>query len=270
MLISFFTISIIVSTTVDIKGYCYYISNQDYYYYFAEEEYAEGKIAVSLDNSTVTLFSRSSSFGWNQYGSSVLSDDGYYVFEDIDIGQDPGDLCANSDWFMICFDASNHLPQGWSYPAIQYRFSHNTVRPDGTPDEGSIRVDCVLFDTDYVVYNGSSVNVFEAQGHWVTESDGTMFSVSHGEGYGTCPIEQNTISIGSCLVGHWHNGVGLTRWSDEDDYARYVFWPTEDESGDIIVWCYTYWTMPWPSYAMHRIGTEPKLYLVSDYVYFHP
>jgi hypothetical protein len=84
---------------VDIIGYAYYQDYNEPYWYFFDADSAEGCQAYPVDGAIVTLYKRNSSAGWDQYGSTTLTDDGYYIFEDIDTGHDAGDLCTNSAWF---------------------------------------------------------------------------------------------------------------------------------------------------------------------------
>ncbi len=92
-------------------------------------------------------------------------------------------------------------------------------------------------------------------------------STVYGSGTGTCSIGQDTISVGSCLVAHWHNSIGFQRWNDKDAYAEYVQWPFNTSSAESIAWGYLYWTLPWPGWAMHTIGEGTSVYIVGDFVF---
>lgn len=130
ILLSVGCLAFCIGDVVDIKGYFYYISDDVYWYHFSTDS-AEARFSVPVDSGKVSLYKRNDSSGWDQYGSSVYSDQGYYVFEDIDTGSDSSDLCTNSNWFRIEFDATGHLPVGWDNPRVQDRFSTNSVRPAG-------------------------------------------------------------------------------------------------------------------------------------------
>lgn len=256
------------AVVVDIMGYVYYQNYADTFFYNGDSS-ATACVALPIDGGEVTLYKRNSSSGWDQYGSTILSDDGLYVFEDIDVGRDAGDLCTHSDWFKVFVDARDSLPSGWAYPVTLIRFSHNEVRPNGIPDEGTIRVDFVFESSAWYVYDGSSLDVDMLTGHWVSENDSTAFSLEHGNGEASCPISENSIEIGSCLRGHWSNAECFDAWETEDEYSEYVFWPINGDEGDALGWYYTYWTEPWPSFAKH-VNTNNDVLIVIDYVYLQP
>lgn len=259
---------------VDIKGYVYY---QDY-----DSPYPPDSIycrmAFPVNDADVTLFkrTRSSASGWEMFSTDSTNSDGYYVFENIDIGDGIGDLCTYSEWFRVEVDASARgcLPSGWSYADILDRFSHNETRPYGIPDSEDIRVDFVFEGSDYTVYSGNQVTIDKIEGHFVAEDDNDiLFAPSNNTYDATCPIGSNEIEGGGCLWGHWFNTAGDTAWSDIDAYSEYIFsyrfngGYEEMEIAD----CYTYWTLPWPSWAAHYKTSSPSnRFICRDFVYLQP
>jgi len=256
---------------VDIIGYVYYQDFNETYYYEYGDSIAPGCVALPVNDADVSLYKRNSSSGWDLYGSTVLTDDGYYVFDDIDVGRDSGDLCTNSHWFKVLVDATEEgcLPEDWAYPMRLTRFSHNALRPSGIPDAGAIRVDFVFESSCWYVYTGSSLDVDELTGHWVTEDATETFSLEQGNGEATCPFNDNTVDVGSCLHGHLHNTFCFDDWEEEDDYSEYIFWPLNGDEGDALGWFYTYWTEPWPVFAKHY-DINNNVFIVVDIVYLQP
>jgi hypothetical protein len=160
------------------------------------------------------------------------------------------------------------LPYDWNYYEEISRFSHNEPRPNGIPDAGSIRVDFIFESAQWDPYNGSSLQPDLMKGHWVSEDDyGITYSLQQGLGEATCPIGSNPTTTGSCLFGHWSNAPCLDEWADEDDYCEYVYWPKNGDSGDALGWFWTYWTDPWPSWAMHCHQSDGELFILVDFVY---
>lgn len=258
---------------VDIKGYVYY---QDYDSLYPPD--TSCCLAFPIDSAVVTLYKRTDSSGWETFGSTVnTNSNGYYVLENIDIGDGSDDLCTYSDWFRVEVDASASgcLPSGWSHYDTLDRFSHNETRPDGIPDAGDIRVDFVFEGSDYTVYSGSSVGLAELMGHFVAEDDQSVFFATSNRAKfnATCPFERNEIESGSCLWGHFTNTAGFTAWSDEDSYSEYIF--SYEFEGDSVytefAWSYTYWTLPWPIWATHYHRLQPfSKFICRDFVYLQP
>lgn len=242
-------------------------TNHNWFHF--DDDSTLGCLAFPMDDATVILYKRNSSDAWDQYGSSILTDEGFFIFENVDTGRDPGDLCTNSNWFMVEVDASEHgLPGSWSYPEDLFRFSHNQPRPIGIPEAGCIRVDFVFEACEWHPYDGSSQQPDAVRGHWVSEDDnGNTFSLSFGSGEGTCPIDSNAISVGNCFMGHWNNVPCLDEWAAEDDYCEYVFWPVGGDVTDAFGWFWTYWTAPWPNWAMHCHRPDGDLFVLVDYVF---
>jgi len=252
--------------TVDIKGYVYYQDYNEPYTYEYDSESEPGYVAYPIDDAYVTLYKRTSSDTWVQYGSTIQTDEGYYVFEDIDVGRDASDLCTNSNWFRIRINADGCLPDKWQYMVEMVRFSNNAVRPSGITDAGSIRVDCVFEACFWDEYDGSSLQADALQGHWVAVDNGTAFSLERSNGELSCPIDQNVIPIQMCFLGH----VGVddtvfSLWEDEEDYMELVVWPNEEDESEAFGWFYAYWSDDWPSYAFHE-SQVLKQYIVVDFI----
>jgi len=259
--------SLCFADTVDIKGYVYYQGYNEPYTYEYDSESELGYVAYPIDDAYVTLFKRTSSDTWVQYGSPIQTDEGYYVFEDIDVGRDASDLCTNSDWFRILINAEGCLPDKWQYMEEMVRFSNNTVRPSGIPDAGSIRVDCVFEACNWDEYDGSSLQADELQGHWVADDNGTAFTLVDSNGELSCPIDQNVIPIRMCFVGHVSVASVFSQWEDEEDYMELVVWPYGEDESEAIGWYCAYWSDDWPSFAFHESqATPPHLFIVMDFI----
>jgi hypothetical protein len=252
---------------VDIKGYVYYQDYDEPYTYEYGPDSASGYVAYPIDGAYVSLYKRTSSDTWVQYGSTIQTDEGYYVFEDIDVGRDETDLCTNSNWFRIRINAEGCLPYGWQYMEQMVRFSNKAVRPSGIPDAGDIRVDCVFEACHWDEYDGSSLQADALQGHWVAEDNGTAFSLAYSNGELSCPIDQNVIQIQMCFVGHVGVETVFSTWDDEEDYSELVVWPYGEDESEAVGWFYQYWSADWPSYAFHvNQAVPPQQYIIMDFI----
>lgn len=264
MLLSIF--GLCYSSIADIKGYVYYQDyNEPYMYYFGSDSVL-GCLAFPIHEAIVTLYKRNAYNEWEQYGPSVLTDEGYYVFEDVNVGRNQQDLCTYSDWFRIEFDANDQLPEDWYYFDVLNRFSNNSPRPAGLSDAGDVRVDCIFEASQWNVYEGHSLQADAISGHWVSHSGETAYSLTFGNGEATCPIDSNAISVGNCFMSHWNNTICFTTWDEVKDYSQYVFWPIGGDESDAIGWFYCYWSVDWPNYAMHCHRPTSNLMIIVDFI----
>lgn len=262
---------ICLADTADIIGFVYYQNyDQDYTYYFANDS-TDGVETYPIHEATVKLYKRNSSSEWEVFSSSILTDSGFFCFNDVDLSRDSSALCTSSNWFMVEFDASEQgcLPPRWAYQDTLYRFSHNEVRPAGVPDAGSIRVDCIFEGSDWVVYNGSSLQIDKLTGHWMSEdSGGITFSLEQGSGKATCPIDSIQVDVGSCMIGHWSNTECLDDWDDASGYSYYFFYPKNGTQADALGWYYTVWSNAWPNYGFHQDESMPSsVFIVNDFAF---
>ncbi|MCP4228782.1 MAG: hypothetical protein GY771_01355 [bacterium] len=236
-------------TTADIGGLVYY-----------NHDITEGSPVEGAD---VTLYKRTAQGGWTAFGSSTATDgDGYYDFDDVEIGSGINDLCTNSDWFRVEFDATEaetELPEG--YDEVLYRYAKNEAQPSGLPDTGWIRIDLNFVPT-FSVLNppNRAYTEWGVMGHFCYfDGEGCAFPTNEGV-YATCPVGENPATGGGCVTGHWNNLDQSEEWSDEygyplsgqPDYARYEI--TDRQMGEEVKLGegYYYWDLDWPSWALHQ------------------
>jgi len=257
-----------VADTLDIKGYIYYQDYNEPHTYAYDSLSSVGCVAYPIDGAEVTLYKRTALSTWTQYGSLTHTDEGYYIFEDINVGRDASALCTNSGWFRVVINAAavGCLPADWDYMIEMVRFSHNTVRPSGVPDAGAIRVDCVFESSQWTEYDGSSTQADIFQGHWIADDEGTAFSLIEAEGQTSCPIDSNVISCATCFMGHLSLETCFSEWEDEEDFMEFVVWPFGEDESDAFGWFYAYWSDDWPSYAFHENPRKAQQIVLIDYI----
>ena len=265
------------SMSTDIMGYVYHYDYSSVYYLFPNDESTLGCMASPMHGATVRLYKRLAEGGWEPYGTPVQTVYGFYRFEEVDTGRGANSLCTNSDWFRVQVDASTSqtsLLPGTDERLLD-RFSHNTPRPAGIPDEGSIRVDFVFSSASESIlegrplFEGSHLNPSLFTGNWVAQDENAVFfSLNQGSGMATCPIGENPVDVGNCIVGHWSNSEAFQSWDYLQDYAEYAFWPFNGDPEDTFAWFYHYWTNSTPFYALHyQNGRAAR---IADFVYIQP
>lgn len=245
--------SVAGADTADIGGLVYY-------YYNLEE-------GSPVNEATVTLYKRSAQNGWDTFGSSTTTDsDGYYHFDDVDIGSGAGELCTNSDWFRVEFDASDaSTPLPLGYDDTLYRYAKNEPQLSELPDTGWIRIDIIFCSASY---DNPPVRPFDdwgVEGHFCYDDDGECTFPDMVDVVASCPVYEHTTISGGCMTGHWYNLDQNEDWSDEygdplsgqPDYALYEF-VTVDIYGEEYKFGegYYYWDLDWPSWGLHQSITS--------------
>lgn len=251
--------------TADIGGLVFYFTNNDYDY-------------APVDGATVTLYKRNTQSGWDTFGSSTTTDeDGYYHFDDVDIGSGINGLCPNSDWFRVEFDAEDAettLPD--EFDEILDRYSKNEPQPSELPDTGWIRIDTNYCSSSYFTPPESSYTWWGVEGHFCyDDGEGGYTSTYMNGGYATCPVGEHQVLVYGCNPGHWNNGNQSSDWSalgdplsGQPDYARYQFIevPPPEPPVLIVAEGYYYWDLDWPEWALHEKESNGEVILNIDFV----
>lgn len=258
--------SVAEADTADIGGLVFYHTGN-------ENDYAQ------VDGATVTLYKRNTSNGWDTFGSSTTTDeDGYYHFDDVEIGSGINGLCPNSNWFRVKINASatGVLPSWWSYDDVLHHYTKNIPQPSGFPDPGWIRIDVNFCTSDYDTPPERSFKLWGVQGHYCFEDgEGGYTSTSMNNGYATCPVGEHETDVEGCMPGHWNNNNQSDDWSDEGeplngqpDYAYYEFWDTPPPDPPILKVAegYYYWDMDWPEWALHEETEGDDVIINIDFV----